>query len=107
MVQRTQHHWVVALLTAGLAVFLTASTVHSLSDGGLRLASEGEDLPPAWCNGAGDACDRPDAPFFCKGPGRNEYGDCCYLHEVAGCERSEIEDCVCGQDEFCCSGRWD
>lgn len=34
-------------------------------------------------------------------------GDCCQQHETPGCEVSEIETCVCAEDNFCCIVEWD
>ena len=34
-------------------------------------------------------------------------GDCCSGNGTPGCDDSEIETCVCAQDDFCCTMEWD
>jgi hypothetical protein len=34
-------------------------------------------------------------------------GDCCTEHETPGCSNTEIESCVCAQDDVCCASMWD
>lgn len=33
--------------------------------------------------------------------------DCCDAHPSPGCADELVRDCVCAEDEFCCSARWD
>merc|ERR1711920_435666 len=34
-------------------------------------------------------------------------GDCELPSDTGGCSVSSVEQCVCDNDEFCCSGQWD
>jgi len=34
-------------------------------------------------------------------------GDCCVGHETPGCADMAIAECVCAQDDFCCTSVWD
>ena len=34
-------------------------------------------------------------------------GDCCEARETPGCEDADVQTCVCGMDDFCCTNRWD
>lgn len=34
-------------------------------------------------------------------------GNCCESHSSTGCEDSNVEACVCGDDPFCCNNHWD
>ena len=38
----------------------------------------------------------------CGGP-----GNCCDAVHGAGCDVSQVQDCVCGQDPYCCNVEWD
>lgn len=42
------------------------------------------------------------------GGGQPQGGQCCTASDVAGCsDDATVESCVCGQDSFCCSSKWD
>lgn len=45
----------------------------------------------------------------CGGGGGDGGGeaDCCMPHQRPGCEDRMTEQCVCGQDPFCCDQMWD
>ena len=34
-------------------------------------------------------------------------GDCCTPNGTPGCDDAGIASCVCGQDDYCCTGEWD
>ena len=40
-------------------------------------------------------------------PGPMGAGDCCVGHGGLGCDDPAIESCVCAQDDFCCTMKWD
>lgn len=40
----------------------------------------------------------------CPGAG---FGNCCTAHGGLGCDNAEFEACVCGVDDYCCTGEWD
>ena len=33
-------------------------------------------------------------------------GNCCEARNDTGCENAEVEECVCGEDSFCCDVEW-
>lgn len=39
--------------------------------------------------------------------GGNTLGNCCEAHAETGCEVTEVSDCVCASDAFCCEMEWD
>jgi hypothetical protein len=43
----------------------------------------------------------------CGSCGDAPAASCCEGHETPGCGDAAIESCVCSQDPFCCSSKWD
>jgi hypothetical protein len=39
--------------------------------------------------------------------GGDPLGNCCEAHDGTGCEVTEVSDCVCSEDPFCCESAWD
>ena len=39
--------------------------------------------------------------------GGNQLGNCCEPDGSMGCEVTEVSDCVCAEDPFCCDTEWD
>ena len=63
----------------------------------------------------GTACPepvKPDGGVTDAGPKDVSYdiaaaNDCCTTSEAAGCKDSKIMNCVCAEDDYCCSTAWD
>lgn len=62
---------------------------------------------PALTSGPLTSSTDPGPPPDEGPPGPMDPGDCCVGHGGLGCADAEIESCVCAQDDFCCSMKWD
>lgn len=59
------------------------------------MATGGDTGGPADTGNASDSSGLPDG------------GDCCEAQQGPGCGGGDVEDCVCMEDDFCCSTVWD
>ncbi|MEM6990342.1 MAG: hypothetical protein AAF721_07595 [Myxococcota bacterium] len=48
-----------------------------------------------------------DEPQGSSDDGSIPGGECCQTSAMPGCGGTEVEDCVCAFDEFCCNQAWD
>jgi hypothetical protein len=65
------------------------------------------DVAPSCCTDVwSDACAALVEPLGCGMCGAGSTG-CCEEHDTPSCDDQMIADCVCAQDDFCCTTEWD
>ena len=70
----------------------------TMEDGGLKECGD---------DGCGGTCGTCDGAYVCSPEFTCVHFTGCEAHEGAGCDGCLCEDCVCGEDAFCCEETWD
>ncbi len=87
--------------TANMTTGMSQGTTNNMTTGMEGSSGDGTTAGTAADESAGSGSSAGDST------GGNAIGNCCEPRREAGCEVTEVSDCVCAEDAFCCETQWD
>jgi hypothetical protein len=91
--------------TMGTGDCCAANATPGCADASVQACVCGEDS--FCCDMVWDSTCASIAQSSCNACGAGPNQDCCTVQDTPGCTDSAIEACVCAQDSWCCTNKWD